>query len=170
MSQPQATPDSSPICDLHHSSWQHRILNLLRKSRDQTQVLMDTSWVLYHCATRGTTSHHIFVCSAGLCRAAWTIVTHTCCCWSASSSYRWVNYSTSQQISPLSSILDQVCVWHDGKCRWLLKITHYCVTEGGEIQTRFNVSLWVSIVFMVLVCPDESQFVHVFVHIQLPFT
>ena len=33
----------SHICDLHHSSVQHRILNPLRGARDQTHVLMDTS-------------------------------------------------------------------------------------------------------------------------------
>ena len=31
-----ATPDSSHICDLHHGSQQHRILNPLSKARDQT--------------------------------------------------------------------------------------------------------------------------------------
>ena len=39
------TLDLSCICDLYHSSWQHRILNPLSKARDQTCVLMDTSWV-----------------------------------------------------------------------------------------------------------------------------
>ena len=28
-----ATPDWSHVCDLHHSSWQHRILNLLSEAR-----------------------------------------------------------------------------------------------------------------------------------------
>ena len=32
-------------CDLHHSSQQCRILNPLRKARDQTLILMDTSQV-----------------------------------------------------------------------------------------------------------------------------
>ena len=43
-----AMPDWSCICDLHHSSWQQRILNLLSKARDQTCILMDTSQVCYH--------------------------------------------------------------------------------------------------------------------------
>ena len=41
-----ATPDPSLSCKLHHSSQQHRILNLLSEARDQTRVLMDTNWVL----------------------------------------------------------------------------------------------------------------------------
>ena len=41
-----ATPDPSCVCDLHHGSWQRWILNLLRKSRDQTHILMDNSQVL----------------------------------------------------------------------------------------------------------------------------
>ena len=34
-------PDLSHVCDLHHSSEQHQILNPLRKARGQTYVLMD---------------------------------------------------------------------------------------------------------------------------------
>ena len=37
--------DPSLICDLHHSSQQHWILNPLRETRDRTCVLMDPSWV-----------------------------------------------------------------------------------------------------------------------------
>ena len=40
-----ATRDPSRICDLHHSSWQCRILNPLCEARDQTCVLMDASRV-----------------------------------------------------------------------------------------------------------------------------
>ena len=43
-----ATPDPSRICDLRHSSWQCQILNPLSQARDQTCILMDTSWVHYH--------------------------------------------------------------------------------------------------------------------------
>ena len=38
--------DPSRICDLHHSSWQRRILNPLSKARDRTRVLVDTSQVV----------------------------------------------------------------------------------------------------------------------------
>ena len=33
------------VCDLHHGSWQCQILNSVREARDQTRILMDTSWV-----------------------------------------------------------------------------------------------------------------------------
>ena len=46
--------DPSSICDLHHSSRQCWILNPLRKARDWTCILMDTSWVGYRGATMGT--------------------------------------------------------------------------------------------------------------------
>ena len=38
-----ATRDPSRICNLHYSSWQHRILNTLRKARDQTCIHMENS-------------------------------------------------------------------------------------------------------------------------------
>ena len=34
------------LCDLHHSSQQHQILNPFREARDGTRILMDTSWLL----------------------------------------------------------------------------------------------------------------------------
>ena len=40
-----ATGDPSHICDLCHSSQQHRILNPLSKARDRTRILMDVSGV-----------------------------------------------------------------------------------------------------------------------------
>ena len=48
----RATQDPSCICELHHSSWQHWILNPLSKARNGTLILMDASWVLNplsHC-------------------------------------------------------------------------------------------------------------------------
>ena len=50
----RAMPDLSHIYDLYHSSWQRQILNPLSKARHRTCVLMDTSQVHYHGATKGT--------------------------------------------------------------------------------------------------------------------
>ena len=32
----------SHICDLHHSSWQHQVLNSLNEARDEICILADT--------------------------------------------------------------------------------------------------------------------------------
>ena len=46
--------DLSHNCDLHYSSWQCWIPDPLRKASDRTCILMDTSWIHFHCATTGT--------------------------------------------------------------------------------------------------------------------
>ena len=40
-----AMPDPSHFCDLHHSSQQHGILNLLSEARDRTRIIMGTSQI-----------------------------------------------------------------------------------------------------------------------------
>ena len=47
-------PDSSYICDLHHSSWRHRILNPVSEVRDRTCNLMVPSQIHFYCAMMGT--------------------------------------------------------------------------------------------------------------------
>ena len=42
----RATPDLSHIHNLHHSLWQHQILNPLTEARGHTQILTDTSRAL----------------------------------------------------------------------------------------------------------------------------
>ena len=49
-----AMPDSSCICNLHHSSWERRILNPLSEARERICVLMDTSQFCFRCAKTGT--------------------------------------------------------------------------------------------------------------------
>ena len=49
-----ATQNPSHICDLFHSSRQHRILNPPSEARDRTHILMDASQVCYCWATMGT--------------------------------------------------------------------------------------------------------------------
>ena len=51
-----ATADLRCVCDLHHSSLQHWILNPLSGARDQTYIFMDTSQVRYCWSTIGTSS------------------------------------------------------------------------------------------------------------------
>ena len=51
-----ATPDRSLVCDLHHSSWQRQILNLLSKAGIWTHILTDTSQICFRCTTTGTPS------------------------------------------------------------------------------------------------------------------
>ena len=56
-----ATPDLSPICDLHHSSWQLLIPNLLSKARDQTHNFMVASQIHFRCTTMGTSVWVLYI-------------------------------------------------------------------------------------------------------------
>ena len=49
-----ATQDLSPICNLHHSSWQRQILNPLSKARAGTCNLRVPSQIHFHFAMTGT--------------------------------------------------------------------------------------------------------------------
>ena len=49
-----AMQDLSHVCNLHHSSRQHQILNLLSEAKDPTCVLMDTSRIRFCCTTTRT--------------------------------------------------------------------------------------------------------------------
>ena len=46
-----AMQDPSHICDLHHSTWQRRVLNPLSEARDGTRNLMVPSQICFRCAT-----------------------------------------------------------------------------------------------------------------------
>ena len=48
------SPDLSWVCNLHHSSWQCRILNPLSEARDQTRNLMVPSRICFHRTMMGT--------------------------------------------------------------------------------------------------------------------
>ena len=48
-----AMKDLSDVCNLHHSSQQHQILNPLIKARDRTHGLMVASRIRFRCATIG---------------------------------------------------------------------------------------------------------------------
>ena len=55
-----ATPDLSHTCDLHHGSWQCRILNPLSKARHQSCNLMVPSQIHFHCAMTWTPISRVF--------------------------------------------------------------------------------------------------------------
>ena len=44
-----ATHDQSPVRYPHHSSWQRQTPDLLSKAGDRTRILLDTSWIRFHC-------------------------------------------------------------------------------------------------------------------------
>ena len=52
-----ATSDLSCICDLHHSSWQCKILNPLSEARDWTHNLMVPSRIHFPWAMTGTSCY-----------------------------------------------------------------------------------------------------------------
>ena len=52
-----AMQDPSHPFDLHHSSQQCQIHNLLSKARDRTHNLMFRSWTCFHCAMMGTPAY-----------------------------------------------------------------------------------------------------------------
>ena len=54
-----AMPDLSHVWELHHSSWQHWILNPLSGARNETWIFMDTGQVHFCWATMGTPSNHL---------------------------------------------------------------------------------------------------------------
>ena len=60
-----ATTYPSHICDLHHSLWQCQILNSLNEARDQTCILMDTSWILNPLRHNRNSHFHFFDKEAG---------------------------------------------------------------------------------------------------------
>ena len=49
-----AMQDLNHVYNLHHSSWQRRILNPLSVARNRTHNLMVTSRILFRCTTVGT--------------------------------------------------------------------------------------------------------------------
>ena len=46
-----AMPDLSLVCNLHHSLQQCWIPDPLSEVRAQTHILMDSSWIYFHCTT-----------------------------------------------------------------------------------------------------------------------
>ena len=49
-----AMQDPRHICDVHRSSRQRQIADLLNEARDRTQILVDTSWICFHQAKTET--------------------------------------------------------------------------------------------------------------------
>ena len=49
-----ATQEPNHVCDLHHGSRQHQILNPLSKARNRTCNLMEASRIHFHCTMTGS--------------------------------------------------------------------------------------------------------------------
>ena len=64
-----ATPDLSCICDLHHSSWQHRILNPLSRGQGSNLHLMVSGRIRFCCAMKGAPGYVKFAIRAS---ASWS--------------------------------------------------------------------------------------------------
>ena len=56
-----ATSDLSCVCNLHHSSWQRRILNPLSEARDRTCNLMLPSQIHFCYATTGNPRYYFLL-------------------------------------------------------------------------------------------------------------
>ena len=56
-----STRDPSRVCDLHHSSWQHRILNPVSKAREWTHILMDASRIRQPLSHDGNSQCWLFL-------------------------------------------------------------------------------------------------------------
>ena len=55
-----ATQDLSRMCNLHHSSRQGQILDLLCEAKDRTCILIDTSQIHFSYATKGMPGFFFF--------------------------------------------------------------------------------------------------------------
>ena len=62
-----AMPDPSYGCDLHHSSCQHQIFKPVNGVRDQTCILMDTSWVCNLLSHNRNSQDHMVFCTTFSC-------------------------------------------------------------------------------------------------------
>ena len=66
------TWDPSRVCDLYHSSQQCQIPNPLSEAKDGSHILVDSSWIHFHCITMGTLDCSlILVLSQILVKAGW---------------------------------------------------------------------------------------------------
>uniref|UniRef100_A0A4X1T5W0 Uncharacterized protein n=1 Tax=Sus scrofa TaxID=9823 RepID=A0A4X1T5W0_PIG len=68
--------DPSRVCDLHHSSPQHQILNPLSEARDRTCNLMVPSRIRFCCTTMGT-PYIYFVCLIAVARTSNTVLNNS---------------------------------------------------------------------------------------------
>ena len=77
-------PDPSQVCDLHHSSLQHWILNSLSEARDRTCNLVVPSQICFHCTTTGTPKItfqlHYDEQALGFCGSFVVVFKVFCCC------------------------------------------------------------------------------------------
>ena len=129
-----ATWDPSHICDLHHRLWQRQSLNPLGKARDQTHILIDTSWVLNPLShNRNFKCHCLYI----LANLFHYLFLHSACC----DILTW--WSIQRKFS-----LTQTCGWQkeeylNSLCRllWIFLFSLTSKFKKGIVSSRLVV-MW----------------------------
>ena len=145
--QPQQQ-DPSRGCDLHHSSWQYWILNTLSEARDQTQDLVDTSWVHYHWATTEFPDPFFKV---------------------AVAFYTLTNLCEAAFLPHQNLLLSHLFHFnHLVGMYWYLTVVSVCISLMTHMLSALSCSYWPFAYFSLLRCPFKS--LAIFDWIICPFT
>ena len=125
-----ATQDPSLVCNLHHSSWQRRILNPLSKARDWTHNLMVSSRIHFLCTTMGTPGSFVLLLLS--CKSCLYILEN----------------------KPLSSASFATIFSHFEGCLFILFMVSFAVQSLRKLKFWFLLSYWWMEFFKPITKPD----------------